>query len=100
MTDLTKDALSSALVAARPEPGDMIYVERRGDLYRWGTCAPADAREPPDAWIYYTGTGDWPVDDPERWQAFFTDLLAEMDSMVGGPDRCRWNLDNPWPNHH
>jgi hypothetical protein len=52
----------------------------------------------PEAWIFYAGA--WPVDDPARWSAFFNDLLAEMDSMVRGPDRCRWPLDDPWPHHH
>jgi len=98
VTDLTREALSDALLAARPQSGDMVYVERRGEAYRWGTGPSGDGGKPAEAWIYYTG--DWPVGDPGRWQAFFTDLLAEMDSMVGGPDRCRWALDDPWPDHH
>jgi hypothetical protein len=96
--DLTRDELSRALAAAQPESGAMVYVERRGDAYRWGAGAPAADDDPPDAWIFYTG--DWPVAGGDRWRAFFTDLLAEMDSMIGGPDRCRWPLDDPWFHRH
>jgi hypothetical protein len=98
MKDLTREELSRALAAARPEAGGMIYLERRQEAYRWGTTAPPPGDDPPEAWIFYTG--DWPVDDEARWPAFFADLLAEMDSMVGGPDRCRWPLDDPWSHHH
>ena len=28
------------------------------------------------------------------------DLIAEMDSMSGGADRCRWPLDQPYPVRH
>jgi hypothetical protein len=96
VTGLTRDELSAALLAARLEAGQVVYVERRGERYRWGTGPQDDdAAGPAEAWIYYTG--DWPVDDDERWPAFFEDLLAEMDSMTGGADRCRWPLDDPWP---
>jgi hypothetical protein len=27
-------------------------------------------------------------------------LLAEMESMCGGADRCRWPLDQPYPPGH
>jgi hypothetical protein len=47
----------------------------------------------PDAWIYWTG--EWPADDGDRQQAVFKDLLDEMESMLGGSDRCRWPLNDP-----
>ena len=28
------------------------------------------------------------------------ELLAEMESMCGGADRCRWPLDQPYPIQH
>jgi hypothetical protein len=31
---------------------------------------------------------------------FVEDLLAEMESMCGGADRCRWPLDQPYPVRH
>ena len=47
-----------------------------------------------------TFSADWPVDDPERLRAFFDDVMAELESMAGGPDRCRWPIDEPWPHSH
>ena len=49
-TDLSREELDLALAAARPEPGAVVYVERRGDRYRWGD-GPADdpAGGPPEA---------------------------------------------------
>ena len=90
--------------AARPSPGDVIYIERRGEEYAWRqTLADAsvialDAEKLPDAWICYAG--EWPLDDGERWGSFCDDLLAEMESTAGGPDRCRWSPDDPWPRGH
>jgi hypothetical protein len=31
---------------------------------------------------------------------FFDDLLAELESMAGAADRCRWPVDEPWPHQH
>ena len=56
---------------------------------------------PADAWLYYTGR--WPPGagaEGSTFPAFFDELLAEMESMVGGADRCRWPLDEPWPHGH
>ncbi|MQA13522.1 MAG: hypothetical protein GEV09_04930 [Pseudonocardiaceae bacterium] len=92
------------MLAERPEPGELVYVERRGDSYTWcragvGTVVTGpDAGDPlPDAWVYYGGR--WP-DEPDRMPAFFDDLLAEMEAAAGGEDRCRWSLDDPWPHGH
>lgn len=52
----------------------------------------------PDVWIFRSGS--WPVDDSARLQAFYTDLMEELESMAGGVDRCRWPLDEPWPHTH
>jgi hypothetical protein len=92
---MTPEQLAEELRTAAPETGEMVYVERRGDGYHWarGEVPPADTL--PDAWLYFTG--DWPVADDERWKAFFDDLLAELDTMVTGGDRCRWSPDDPWP---
>jgi hypothetical protein len=31
---------------------------------------------------------------------FVEDLLAELESMCGGADRCRWPLDQPYQMRH
>lgn len=101
-----RDELVEALLAARPGPGDTVYVDRRESSYGWrlipaGAAAVGfgDATEvAPDVWIYYSGS--WPADDPARVQAVVDDLLAEMESMAGGAERCRWPLDHPWPHTH
>ncbi|MBV9690961.1 MAG: hypothetical protein JO202_14780 [Ktedonobacteraceae bacterium] len=105
---MTQQELSLDIQAAHPTSDDLIYIERRGDNYSWRhTTTSTDMLKVradiadgslPDVWIYYSGT--WPTQDPDRWQAFFDDLLAEMESMGGGADRCRWSLDEPWPHMH
>jgi len=101
---MTRDELFDALVAARPQDGDTVYVERRGEEYALAVTEPGDqlvtsAGGFPEAWVYWNGV--WPADDAERQQATFKDLLAEMDSMTGvGADRCRWDLDDPYPHSH
>jgi hypothetical protein len=93
--------LFASLAEAAPDLEDIIYVERRGTAYSWHRVAPGAeplASPGPDVWMYFSGA--WPHDDPVRMQAFCTDLLAEMESMAGGADRCRWPLDQPWPMTH
>jgi hypothetical protein len=91
-------------VADWPEPGELVYIERRGDRYSWrragvdGAFAGPEAGAPlPDAWIYYAG---WQEHHRNDVSAFFEDLLAEMDAAAGGHDRCRWSVDDPWPHSH
>lgn len=100
---MDRDALFSEIVAARPEPGDVVYVERRGDEYSFRLTPPgadlfAGADVFPDVWVYWSGL--WPLDDADRQQLVFEDLLAELESMGGGSDRCRWALDDPYPHGH
>lgn len=92
------------IVAMRPEPGELIYIERRGEDYQWSrtnegevVATPGDEGFP-DAWMYCSGR--WPFDQPDKLPAFFVDLLAELESMTGGADRCRWSPDDPWPHTH
>ena len=98
---MTRTELVEALLAAPPDPGDVLYVERRGEEYGWRSFAPVGGLGGPDAlpdvWIY--STGPRPTADPDRVASFVDDLLAEMESMMGG-DRCRWPLDEPWPDRH
>ncbi|MFY9805678.1 MAG: hypothetical protein WCC38_12540 [Pseudonocardiaceae bacterium] len=87
-----------------PEPGELVYLERRGDNYtmrRIGADGalplPAPDESLPDAWIYY---GGWPTHDQHSESAVVDDLLAEMEAAAGGEDRCRWSADDPWPHAH
>jgi hypothetical protein len=96
--------LITALVAEWPEPGEVVYFERRGDSYavrRTGADGafpgPAPGEEFPDAWIYYSG---WQAHHLSDTSAFFDDLFAEMEAAAGGHDRCRWSADDPWPHGH
>jgi len=95
--------LFASLAQAPPTPEDIVYVERRATEYSWAVVTPG--AEPPassagaDVWMYFSGA--WPPgDDPTRLQAFCEDMLAEMESMAGGDDRCRWPLDQPYPHSH
>ncbi|MGH3763856.1 MAG: hypothetical protein ACRDTX_01675 [Pseudonocardiaceae bacterium] len=101
---MNRTEVMTEIVAEWPEPGDVVYIERRGDSYavkRVGADgalpvpAPGDAL--PDAWIYYSG---WQEHHRDDLPAFFDDLFAEMDSAAGGLDRCRWSADDPWPHAH
>ena len=96
---MTREELSDSLRAAKPELGDSLYIERRGEDYAWAEGMGLEFTEHlPDAWISYTGK--WPVDDDTAWSRFFDDLIAELESMTGDADRCRWPLDDPLSHHH
>jgi hypothetical protein len=102
--------LFASLAEAAPSLDDILYVERRGTEYSWhqvthhvtrqitpgAESPPSNAG--PDVWMYFSGA--WPQDDPIRLQPFCEDMLAEMESMAGGDDRCRWPADQPWPTTH
>lgn len=97
---LTRNQLFAQLRELQPEPGDVIYVARRGDDYQAsapGLPIGVDTGGAPEAWMYYSG--NWPGSS-DRFSEFFEELLAEMESMAGGSDRCRWPLDEPWPHGH
>lgn len=94
--------LLATLAQSPPARDDIVYVERRGEQYSWQVMG-ADQQPPPsstgaDVWMYFSGA--WPSDDPTATEAFCVDMLAEMESMAGGEDRCRWPLDQPWPHLH
>jgi hypothetical protein len=98
---MNRDELLTSIVAARPGRDDLVYLQRRGDDYDWQLVAvdTSPSMSPsPDVWMSFSA--DWPVDDSERLRAFFDDVMAELESMAGGPDRCRWPMDEPWPHSH
>jgi hypothetical protein len=101
------DDLFASIEANRPGRDDVVYLERRGDEYDWRILPTDGAPKPvrmdrpePDAWMSFSAP--WPV-EPERLRPFclfFWDLLAELESMAAGADRCRWPVDEPWPHLH
>jgi hypothetical protein len=96
------DELFASLAEAAPSPEEIVYVERRGISYAWHRVSPG-AEPPvwspgPDVWMYFSGP--WPQHSPARLREFCADMLAEMESMAGGADRCRWPVDQPWPMMH
>lgn len=99
---MNANELLTSIAAACPGRDDVVYLERRGSEYDWrlvsaGTAAPI-AGTTPDVWMSFSAA--WPVDEPDRLRAFFDDVLAELESMAGGVDRCRWPIDEPWPHSH
>ena len=99
--------LLTDLAGARIAPGAVLYLERRGADYGWRRLRPGIVPGPapaapggslPDAWLFYSGP--WPANRPADVPGFLDDLLAEMESMAGGSDRCRWPLDQPYPHVH
>ncbi|KAA8946906.1 hypothetical protein [Mycobacterium sp.] len=97
---MTRDELLASIVAARPGRDDLVYLQRCGDSYSWQliTDGTPPSTPTPDVWMSFSAA--WPLDEPARLQAFFDDLLAELESMADPADRCRWPLDEPWPHHH
>ena len=105
---MDQEELRRDIRAHPPAADEIFYVERRGEEYAWSrvrtraaapsTSAASDTGALADAWMYYSGA--LPLDDPDRWDEFFDDMLAELDSMTGTEDRCRWPLDDPWPHLH
>jgi hypothetical protein len=97
-----------AEIAAADAPADgVLHLERLAEDYRWRFVGPDAAAmtaglpaagPAPDAWMFYSGP--WPAGPPSEVVPFVEDLLAEMESMCGGADRCRWPLDQPYPVRH
>jgi hypothetical protein len=93
---MDRDALIAELAALTSAPGEVLYVRRRGVEYGYrlvpegGDMLPDGA---PEVWLFYQGR--WANDGAAR-RAQVEDLLAEMESMAGGPDRCRWPLEAPY----
>src|SRR2546425_1356138 len=88
------------IVAARPEAGELIYIERRGEDYRWTRTNPGDTVDMPEtggfpaAWVYYSGP--WPIHQPEKPPAFFRDLPPELESVTrAAPGPCPRSPDRP-----
>lgn len=99
---MDREELLTSILTADPQPGDLVYLERRGSSYGWRPASdggPPSVPDPADSWIYYSLQRT--LSDRDAAGALLDDLLAEMESMTGcGADRCRWPLDEPWPRPH
>jgi hypothetical protein len=102
---MTEEEVFAAIVAARPGPEEILFVGRTGKDYSWRVIPSGEPMTPevdggfPDAWMFSNVA--WPVDAAEESQrAFFDDLVAEMETMADGADRCRWEFDDPYGYRH
>ena len=98
---MTRDELFASIVAARPGRDDLVYLERCGDSYEWRivtvTGNPFCGNRARRVDVDFRPPG--PSTNQTRLRAFFDDLLAELESMADTADRCRWPIDEPWPDH-
>jgi hypothetical protein len=102
---MTEDELFNDIVATNPGPDEMLFIGRVGKDFGWRAIVAGEpmATEidgvPADAWMFSTLA--WPGDADENEQRrFFDDFLAEVETMVDGPDRCRWEFDDPYGLRH
>jgi hypothetical protein len=96
---LTREELFAEISAAAPEPGDIVYIERRGEDHAWkrtglGTDMPMLGfrnGSRPDVWIYYAGQWPFGSESPERCRVFFSDSSTRWSqwlvvlTVVDGP---------------
>jgi hypothetical protein len=102
---VTQDYVFDAIVATKPGPDEILFVGRVGKEYAWRIVAPGEPMIGeidgafPDAWMFSTIA--WPIGaDLDVQRAFFDDLVAEVETMANGPDRCRWEFDDPYGYRH
>jgi hypothetical protein len=102
---VTEEEVFLAIVAARPGPDEVLFVGRSGQEYSWRAVAAGQPMTAEvdgvflDAWMFSAIA--WPCDaDDARQRAFFQDLVAEMETMAAGADRCRWEFDDPYGFRH
>lgn len=102
---MTEDEVFDAIVATKPAPEDILFVGRHGKEFAWRMIAPGEPMTgeidgtPLDAWMFTAVP--WPIEaDVDDQRRFFDDLLAELETMADGPDRCRWEFDDPYGYRH
>lgn len=102
---MTEDEVFHAIVSARPGPEEILFIGRTGKDYSWRAIPPGQPMSAEvdgvflDAWMFSTIA--WPREVDEHGQrAYFDDLVAEMETMADGADRCRWELDDPYGYRH
>lgn len=102
---MTEEEVFDAIVATKPGPDEILFVGRSGKDYSWRVVPPGQPMAAEvdgvflDAWMFSNVA--WPIsEDEDRQRAFFDDLVAEMETMDAGPDRCRWEFDDPYGYRH
>ena len=102
---MTEEEVFEAIVATKPGPEEILFVGRSGKEYAWRFIPPGEPMSAEidgvflDAWMFSTVA--WPTEaDEEVQHAFFDDLVAEMETMADGADRCRWEFDDPYGYRH
>ncbi len=102
---MTEEEVFDAIVTTKPGPDDILFVGRSGKDYFWRTIPPGQPMSPEvdgvtlEAWMF--STTPWPNEASEDDQrVFFTDWVAEMETMADGLDRCRWEFDDPYGYRH
>jgi hypothetical protein len=102
---VTEEEVYDAIVASKPGPDEILFVGRAGKEYSWRSVPPGEPMSAEvegvflEAWMFSTIA--WPTEADEATQrAFFDDLVAEMETMADGADRCRWEFDDPYGYRH
>jgi hypothetical protein len=102
---VTEEEVFDAIVAAKPGPEEVLFVGRNDKDYSWRSVPAGEPMSAEvdgvflEAWMFITIP--WPTEATEEAQrAFFDDLIAEMETMADGPDRCRWEFDDPYGYRH
>jgi hypothetical protein len=102
---VTEEEVFDAIVAAKPGPDAILFVGRTDKEYSWKLIPPGEPMSAEvdgvflEAWMF--GTVPWPTEaDDASQRAFFADWVAEMETMADGPDRCRWEFDDPYGYRH
>jgi hypothetical protein len=102
---VTEDEVFHAIVAAQPGPDEILFIGRKGTDYSWRAVPPGEPMTAQidgaylDAWMFSTVA--WPRHADEAGQrVYFDDLVAEMETMAAGADRCRWEFDDPYGYRH
>jgi hypothetical protein len=103
---MTEEEVFDAIVASKPEPDEILFVGRTVDKeYTWRAVPAGEPMSAEvegvtlDAWMF--SNVSWPTDaDEDAQRAFFADWVAEMETMADGPDRCRWEFDDPYGYRH
>jgi hypothetical protein len=102
---MTEDEVFEEIVASKPGPDEILFVGRSDKDYSWRIVPPGGSMIAEvdgvalSAWMFSTIA--WPTgEDEDTQRAFFVDLVAEMETMADGADRCRWEFDDPYGYRH
>lgn len=102
---MTEDEVFDSIVAAKPGPDEVLFVGRNGKEYSWRSVPAGEPMSAEvdgvflEAWMFLTAP--WPTGvGVDEQRVFYDDLVAEMETMADGADRCRWEFDDPYGYRH